>query len=168
MADAKQCDRCKQFYPDEDFSAMPYKIQAADDKPRDLCRLCLYELEAFMDEFPGRGKKQRKHSEWSEENLEAAAKRQSLRTEIAKLLQEGSDMTWPEAVAKGALRIRKAKEQGVSMEELKKSIERTTKSNKDRGSKKPMCPMCDKNKVNSEGEMCQQCQEDWNEYNKNK
>ena len=78
------------------------------------------------------------------------------------------DMTWDEALSKAGMRIRKAKEEGVSLKELRESISRSKKYNEERGKKKPLCPMCGKHKVDCEGEMCKQCINDWNEYNKNK
>lgn len=54
MANAKKCDRCKQYYEEIDTTAMPYHIKALDTEPRDLCPNCLYELEEFMDNFKGR------------------------------------------------------------------------------------------------------------------
>jgi len=166
MTNAKQCDRCNDFFKDEDFTSMPYKISAVDKEQRDLCKNCLYELEEWMDN--PKKKKIRKKSEWSEKHLQEAAQRQSTRIEIAKLLQQNSGgMEWREAVAKGALRIRKAKEQEISVEQLKESIMRATQHNRD-NKKTSLCPMCDKNKVRTEGDMCEKCLKDWNEYEKNK
>ena len=170
MSNAKQCDRCHEFFTDEDFSGMPYEVKGADQKEKDLCKTCRYDLEDFMDNFKGRkGKKTRKTSVWSEENLKAAGERQALRVEIAKLVQAGSpDTEWHDAVAKAAMRIRNAKDQGVSMEDLKKTMQRTTNYNEERGAKKPMCSSCGKNKVDNNGDMCKACEEEWNDYLKHK
>jgi len=168
MVSAKQCDRCKEFYKDEDTSALPYDVKATDGEDRDLCLKCKYDLEEFMDNFTGRGKKRKKHV-LSAESHEKMSKQMAQRQEIAKLIQEGSnDMEWKEAVQKASMRIRKAKEQGVTLEELKDTIERSIKHNDGRGNKKPLCPMCGKNKVDNEGDMCDKCTEEWNEYQRNK
>lgn len=148
---------------------MPYHVKATDSQPRDLCSGCLYELEEWMDNPKKVGKKVKRSANWSPENLEAASQRMHSRQEIAKLIQQSSnDMEWPEAIQKAAMRISKAKEQGVSIPELIASIKKSKEYNDSRGTKKPVCSMCGKNKVETEGEMCKQCISDWNEYQRQK
>jgi hypothetical protein len=162
MSEAKECDRCKSFFKTEGLDAMPYHIKATDSQNRDLCSACLYELEEWMDNPKKVGKKVKRTANWSEEKLEAASQRMQGRQEIAKLIQKGSGIPWSEAVQKAAMRVQKAKAEGVSMDDLIASIKKSKES------KTPICSMCGQNKVKTEGDMCGKCISDWNEFKREK
>jgi hypothetical protein len=168
MSQAKKCDRCKNFYEEKDTSSMPYLIKAIHNPEFDMCLNCLYELEEFVEHPKTKEKKLRKESNWSEEKLEGARQRQAERTEIAKLMQDIYKLEWRDAFQKGCFRIHQAKEQGVSIEELKKSIERSNADNLKKSKPSILCPMCEKVKVEKEGKMCEECEENWNDYVKHK
>lgn len=164
MADAKQCDRCKEFYTDEDMSGLPYSVADKENEIIDLCKNCKYDLEDFMDNFKGRKRTKTKGtSNWSPESKKAQAERMSQRQAIATLLKPYyENKSWGEIIAMASKRIKISKEQEVTFEELKKSIERSLEN------KKPKCVMCGDKDVDSAGKMCKKCDDEWAEYQNNK